>query len=121
MGMATFLLALAYRIFRNPFGAWALLALTVAVGLTALLKAGCWLLLPGALRPDTFRGFFQLAPFAFIPLAIYLGLAEFRWKTLQGQRHRVFFWPGRKAWIAVLLWLGALLLLFLFDLKWFPR
>ncbi|RYY64015.1 MAG: hypothetical protein EOO12_10805 [Chitinophagaceae bacterium] len=118
--MASFLLSLAYRVFRNPFGAWALLALSLALGITALLKALCWLLAPAVLRPDTLRSFFQLAPFAFIPLALYLGLAEYRWKTMQQGRHAVARWSTRNALLAVTLWLLALLGLLLFNVKAFP-
>ena len=119
--MATFLLSLAYRVFRNPFGAWVLLALTLTIVFTALLKALCWIALPAALRPDTLRGFFLLAPFAFIPLSVYLGLSEFRWAAMHAQRHRVFGWSRQKAGLAVAAWLLILLGLLLFDVKVFPR
>lgn len=119
--MNRFLLSLAYRVFRNPFGAWALLAITIVTGTTAVLKLLIGALFPAALGPDALRAAFQLAFFAFIPLALFFGLAEYRWKDLEGERHRVFFWPLRKAVFAMILWLLLLAAAFGFNLLVFPR
>ncbi|GAB4093329.1 hypothetical protein [Flaviaesturariibacter terrae] len=119
--MSSFLLALSYRVFRNPFAGWALLALTIMLLLTALLKCFCWIALPGALRPDTLRGFFQLAPFSAIPLAVYFGLAQFRWQQTFAARHPVMRWTTVRSLLAMALWLLLLLGLFRFNLAVFPH
>ncbi|RYZ20478.1 MAG: hypothetical protein EOO16_16570 [Chitinophagaceae bacterium] len=116
-----FLLALAYRLFRNPFAAWVLLAITIVSVGTFFAKLATGLLAPWALGPDVLRGAFQLAFFAFIPMSVYLALSEYRWRDLHGQRHRVFFWPLRKCLFALVLWLLVLAGLFGFNLLVFPK
>ncbi|RYY39812.1 MAG: hypothetical protein EOO08_09075 [Chitinophagaceae bacterium] len=119
--MRLFLLSLAYRVTRSPFAAWALLALSLALLGTALLKGICWLAIPGALRPDTLRSFFQLAPFSFIPMAVYLGLAQYRWRAIFQKKHRLFAWSNAAAFVAFALWIVLLMALFGFNLVAFPR
>lgn len=119
--MVLFLLSLAYRVTRTPFAAWALLSLTLALAVTAIGKGICWLALPGALAPDALRSFFQLAPFTFIPLAIFLGLAQFRWRAMREARHHLFQWSTARCVLVFACWLILLVGLFGFNLVAFPH
>jgi hypothetical protein len=119
--MVRALLSLAYRVFRSPFAAWALLALTIVTVLTAILKLIVGATIPAALGPDAFRSLFQLAPFAFIPLSMYLALSEFRLKYMQEERHRVAHWPMARCIGALAIWLVLLFVLFGFNLVVFPK
>jgi hypothetical protein len=119
--MARFLLALAYRVFRSAFAAWALLAITLVTVPTALVKLVLGATFPAALGPDAFRSAFQLSFFAFIPLLIYLALSEYRWNYLHEERHPVAHWPTAKAILALLIWLAVLFALFGFNFLVFPK
>lgn len=116
-----FLLALAYRFFKNPFAAWTLVAMTIVVLLTAIGKVFVGLVAPWALGPNALRSLFQLSFFAFIPLSVYLALSEWHWRDLHGERHRVFFWPLRRCILALVGWFIVLAALFGFNLLLFPR
>jgi hypothetical protein len=119
--MARALLSLAYRVFRSPFAAWALLAITIVTVLTALLKLVVGATIPAALGPDAFRSFFQLAPFTFIPLSVYLALSEFRLRYMLEERHRITRWPMARCIGALVIWLVLLFVLFGFNLAVFPK
>jgi hypothetical protein len=119
--MARFLLSLAYRVFRSPFAAWALLAITIVTVLTALVKLIVGASLPAALGPDAFRSFFQLTPFAFIPLSVYFALTEFRLRYMQEEHHRIARWPLARCIGALAIWLMVLFVLFGFNLVVFPK
>ena len=116
--MVLFLLSLAYRVFRNPFMAWSLLSFTLVLLFTAIIKTIVLLFAPGLMQAETMRGSFQLANFAFIPLAVYLMLAQTLWNRFRQAMLPQF--SDRAAYLLTALWLGALIGLLGYNLSFFP-
>jgi|GEM_PF-4923735 len=119
--MTLFLLSLAYRIFRSPFAAWVLLSMTLVSILAALGKVLLALAFPVLLGPNALRGIFQLAFYAFLPIALLMTLTQYRWPELRQERHPLYRWPTAWCLLALTLWMLLLLGLFGFNVLYFPR